>query len=495
MNDRARLQTALAALERRISAGEATADILAERAGLLAALGRTDDAKQQYLLILQQDPTHFVTLNNFGVLLHETRFRAAARTLFNEAISRHPTQALGHVNLANLLMYDDDLVAAKTHLEIALALDPPNTAAHQRLSGVLHEMGDHDGMRRHRQLGFADRPIESHPYLGNGAPIRLLVLTSTPAADIAWPQLVDANRCAVTTLVVEFAGPDAPLPLHDLIFNAIGDADISHDDLAAALRLIARSSAPIINHPDRVMATGRGANAARLGALPGVRSPKAVDLSRACLADRSALARLAAAGLTFPLLLRSPGFHMGRHFTRVEQQADLALAAEALPGPNLLALEYLDAQGEDGRSRKFRVMMIDGQLFPLHMAASGDWKVHYATSDMATDPALRAEEERFLTEMPTVIGERAMAALEAIKGALGLDYAGVDFAIGADGELLLFEANAVMKIVPADPAPQWDYRRKAIEAALDAARQMLVRDALTGRNLEAKPHRRGQGGY
>jgi hypothetical protein len=53
----------------------------------------------------------------------------------------------------------------------------------------------------------------------------------------------------------------------------------------------------------------------------------------------------------------------------------------------------------------------------------------------------------------------------------------VDFALGPDGELLLFEANAVMNIIPPGPDPQWDYRRPAINAALEAAREMLRRKA------------------
>ena len=59
--------------------------------------------------------------------------------------------------------------------------------------------------------------------------------------------------------------------------------------------------------------------------------------------------------------------------------------------------------------------------------------------------------------------------------ALGLDYAGVDFALGADGRVLLFEANATMALNPPDADPIWDYRRPAVEAAMQAATRMLQR--------------------
>ena len=96
--------------------------------------------------------------------------------------------------------------------------------------------------------------------------------------------------------------------------------------------------------------------------------------------------------------------------------------------------------------------------YPLHLAISADWKVHYFTAAMAKSAAYRAEERRFLDDMPAVLGARAMAALAGIGAALRLDYAGVDFALAPDGSVLLFEANATMVIVPPNSDPIWDYR-------------------------------------
>ena len=68
-----------------------------------------------------------------------------------------------------------------------------------------------------------------------------------------------------------------------------------------------------------------------------------------------------------------------------------------------------------------------------------------------------------------------MAALEGIRDALGLDYAGIDFGLGRDGELLLFEANATMVIAKPDHDGRWAYRRAAIEAILQAVVAMIKR--------------------
>ena len=88
-------------------------------------------------------------------------------------------------------------------------------------------------------------------------------------------------------------------------------------------------------------------------------------------------------GFRFPLLVRTPGFHTGRHFLRVESPEELAGAVAELPGKELTVIEFLDARGADGKVRKYRVMMIDGQLYPLHVAISSHWKIHYFTAEMA----------------------------------------------------------------------------------------------------------------
>jgi hypothetical protein len=125
-------------------------------------------------------------------------------------------------------------------------------------------------------------------------------------------------------------------------------------------------------------------------------------------------------------------------------------------------------------------MMIDGAIYPLHLAISRNWKVHYFTSDMADQPAHRQQEARFLLDMPGVLGNKAMAALERIREALGLDYAGVDFAIGPNGDLLLFEANATMVIAQPSQDERWAYRRDAVGKILDAVAAMIVARSTRG---------------
>ena len=197
-------------------------------------------------------------------------------------------------------------------------------------------------------------------------------------------------------------------------------------------------------------------------------------MARTLLVGPDGASSIAKEGLCFPVLLRSPGYHTGRNFILVEAAAGLSAAAASLPGDDLLAIEYLDARGRDGNARKYRVMMIDGRIYPSHLAISANWKVHYFTSDMADRSEYRREEATFLGDMPAALGSKAMAALERIRDCLGLDYAGVDFAVGPDGDVLLFEANATMVIAPPGADERWAYRRAAIEKIRDAVVAMIM---------------------
>jgi excinuclease UvrABC nuclease subunit len=79
--------------------------------------------------------------------------------------------------------------------------------------------------------------------------------------------------------------------------------------------------------------------------------------------------------------------------------------------------------------------------------------------------------------MPGILGLRAMRALERIRDALGLDYAGADFSLNRQGEILLFEANATMVVPDPGRGEKWDYRRRAVQEIHDAVRQMVRRRA------------------
>ena len=145
-----------------------------------------------------------------------------------------------------------------------------------------------------------------------------------------------------------------------------------------------------------------------------------------------------------------------------------------------MAIEYLDARDDDGKIRKFRAMMIDGKLYPLHKAISRGWMIHYYSAEMAHSVEHRAEDAAYLEDMPGVLGPRAMQALERIRAALGLDYAGADFSLSRNGDVLLFEANATMSVPTPEKGAQWGFRRPAVARIQAAVREMILSRAKAG---------------
>jgi tetratricopeptide (TPR) repeat protein len=466
--------TALRHIEAQLASEPDSLALLLERADLLVGLGQMEAAKTAYLEILARDATHFGALNNLGKLAHALGHRSAARTAFAQAVAQHPDNPTGRVNLAFALADLKETDAARAQYEAALLLDPNLIEAHQGMANLLQDLGDEAGAWVHWRACFEGRPFKALPYRGAQPPITLLHLATVTGGNVPVERWLDDRAFQTIQVAVEFYDPALTLPPHDLILQAVGDVDRCPDAVRQAAQIVAASGAPVINRPDAVLRTGRAENAERLGALPGVRTPRIRLHPRTALAGPDAAALLTADGFAFPLLLRSPGYHTGFHFERVEAPDALPAVLAGLPGDTLAVLEFLDARSRDGKIRKYRAMFVDGAIYPLHAAVSQHWKVHYFSADMVENAEHRTEDAAFLADMEQVLGPHAMAALERIRDALGLDYGGIDFSLDAAGNILLYEANATMVVPLPGPDPRWDYRRAPVQWVIDAFHAMLI---------------------
>jgi tetratricopeptide (TPR) repeat protein len=436
--------------------------------------GRVNEAEAIYRELLQGNAAHREGLNHLGSLLFARGRNGEARPFYERAVECHPGDSMSLVNLGNLLMKDREVEAARRLFERALCADSDYRPAHAGMSFALMDLGEVEAAASHRRVAFKDHCVVASPYRGAQPPITVLELVSTIGGNIRTQEYLSDRIFKRFLVATEFYDAGTILPPHDLVVNAIGDADVADDALAVAESMMHRTEAPVINHPAAVRRTSRCAIAERLTGLENVITPKTVLLSRRLLEGEDAGAMLVEHGFAFPLLLRSPGFHGGEHFVKVEEPGELGAAVADLPGDELLVIQYLDARGRNGKARKYRVMMVDGRLYPLHVAISRSWKIHYFSAEMAECAEHRAEDAAFLNDMVGVLGARAMAALEQIQATLGLDYGGIDFGLNERGEILLFEANATMAVLVPDKGAQWDYRRSAVETIYRAVWTMLM---------------------
>jgi len=449
--------------------------VQAHRAEDSGALGV---AKHLYLTVLERYPSHYQTLIHLGRLLKDTQYRSAARLTFLEVLRHHPQDPYAHLMLGHLAREDQDWTRARLHYEMAIASEFALWPAHQGLSYVFEELDQPDKAQYHRDVGFSHQPMQTMPYRGTLAKPLLVVLlmVSTTGGNTPTAPLLDLLLYQVEVIVVEYWQINMRLPFHDLIFNGISDADLSSTTLAAAERIVETSGKPVINPPHLVAKTGRVQVAERLSTITGVRTPRMVWYKKADWAKSLSACDIV---LRWPFLLRSKGYHTGRHFVSVRSPEELQQVLSDLPGEDILGIERLDTRHSDGLFRKYRVMMVGGALYPLHLAFSTDWKVHYYTAIRA-NPAYDEQETSFLEDMEGTLGVQIMQRLGVIRDLLELDYGGIDFDLDATGDVIVFEANATMVLPSLIGEPPGTARHRAIKHIIDAVHGIMVLKAHPG---------------
>ncbi len=254
-------EEALAKIEAALEAHPEAVDLRFARACLLEELGRLTRARGAYKGVLARDATHFGALMNLGTMLYLENRRPEARILYMHATKNYPDQAAAFINLGNVLA-EDDAAASRAAYERALELEPAHATANFGLAMLLDAQGDADGARAYRQRAFAEPIVRVGPYHGTGEPLRLLMLLAANGGNIVTTLLFDDTVTETTSLVADSYAAGMTLPRHDLIFNAIGDADRSDE----ALEMAARIAQP---------ARGSTAHATRIRRPPQRRSRRA----------------------------------------------------------------------------------------------------------------------------------------------------------------------------------------------------------------------------
>jgi glutathione synthase/RimK-type ligase-like ATP-grasp enzyme len=423
-----------------------------------------DTPKEVYLRILLRDRyNHDAMLGLAEVFVAAADF-ASARVVLVEAVARHSTSSAAHSALGGVLLELDDLDAARDAFTASLRLNPQQRKAWAGLGVVFERSGDFANADRAWREAFVDGDPAISTYRGEGAPIRVLLLRSAVDGNIPLTAVLDDRIFQWITLFVESFDEGMRLPPHAVVFNAVGNADLRTRALDKAEAVLRATAAPVINHPAGVRETGRVRIAERLRDVAGIVTPRMLVRRRDALAGDL--------GLGWPILVRSLGFHTGEHFVKVADPAELPAALATLPGDELLVIEYLDTRSDDGVFRKYRVLTIDGGLYPLHLAAARDWKVHYFTADR--DDEFARQEREFLADPQAAIGGDAVAVLQRAARALAFDYGGIDFALDRRNRVVVFEANPTMAIVAPSTHPDQAYRRDAAGRAVQATRAMIA---------------------
>ena len=447
----------------------------------LRELGRLGEAEASYRRSLAFKPDYLEALINLGSVQADMGHWMDAKASYRLAVQLHPNAAVAHSALGRLLSRlseEDD--EAERHLDRAIALDARDANACVELGNVLMRKQRTDAaliLFRHAQKL---QPLITWRANQAKADFSAVFLDtplagSTPVNYLAGRARYDRHFHCVL--------PDTPVDLEllrdkaDVVFNMICNADDGKDVLPQALALAEQLGRPTINHPRLIMHTDRETMSRRLADIPGCLVPRTARVAGPVLAE--AVRARHYPGFNPPMLVRVAGTHGGEDFDKFDTWDDIAGFVAKAPDANYYLIDFIDYRSEDGFFRKYRVIFVDGDILPYHLAIHDDWKVHHFRTDMANQLWMRQEEERFLSDPGSVFNAAQQDSLRAMAKATGLDYGGVDCGLDPAGRIVVFEANASM-LVHDEKDATFTYKNRYIARIKDAFDAMVSRRRLGG---------------
>lgn len=301
--------------------------------------------------------------------------------------------------------------------------------------------------------------------------------------------LLEESGIELLTLYV-VAGVELPVPLpeHDVAIVIASDSEECREALRKIDSVAASWPRPLLNPPHLVSNLDRDKLCRLLAGIGGLEIPATAGVTREQLEQvASADRRLPdlAAGLRFPLIVRPRGSHAGVGLARLDDAAAVRGYLAERPEQEFFVSRFVDYSGDDGLFRKCRIVVVDGQPYPCHMAIADRWDIWYLNAGMAFSEDKRFEESEFMRTFANGFALRHKRALAAMIGRVGLDYFTVDCAENKNGELLIFEADNTAVVHNMDSPDVFPYKPAQMRAIFEAFAAMLCRHARSGRERAA----------
>ena len=429
----------------------------------LRELGRIDDAVFALTEAVRRGPDQAHLHLALGDALFARGDHARGKAALRQATALDPAQPLAWAKLGDMEQLTGDAVTALSCYRCAVDLDETNPDLLALLGNALLSVGDPaggDALGRSMAARWT-KPRPKQLHIG--------ILAAPGTANTPTGFIIDRTRFAASPVFM-VDGLDYPCgclaETYDVLFNAVSDPDAAPHALALATRLAPAVGLPVVNPPLAMPGTTRERMAARLAGIPGLHVPRTVRC------DRAGLAGLEWSG---PVLVRGVSSHGGKDLAVAHTAEELRQAASSLSCDEIYVTEFVDFRSGGGLYRKLRIVFVDGQPYPVHLAIGDHWLSHYFRTPMADRPDWRAEEAAFLAGHEAYLGRGICLALGEVQARVGLDFFGIDGAIGPDGRLLMFECNASMLVRHADRPAMFDYKRAPAERIRGALGDLLRR--------------------
>jgi hypothetical protein len=347
------------------------------------------------------------------------------------------------------------------------------------LSAVCQLMGNKKTGLALQAASLAHQRLYRSPCSADAPGLRVLALAAEMDIGGNTPIefLLAGSDVELITLFVPPSGLlPSPLPQHDVaIVIAPADGN-SRGTLAVINRLAARWPRPMLNLPRKIENLDRDRLWRLMQSAPGVEIPSTAQVLRDDLLHLTTGEHFdILPDADFPLVVRPLDSHAGAGLAKLDDPADIPGYLAGRTEERFFISRFVDYSSPDGLFRKYRLALVDGRAYAVHMAISEQWKLWYLNADMALNSEYRAEESSFMASFDEGFARRHRVALGELARCIGLDYCTIDCAESKDGRLLVFEADNTAIVHDMDPPSIYPYKPAQMATIFNAFVEMLYR--------------------
>jgi len=258
------------------------------------------------------------------------------------------------------------------------------------------------------------------------------------------------------------------------IFNQISDPDSHKITLTKTNKLykVAFKEIPFFNPPSVIENTSRDKIYEQLQEIDKLKIPKTVKINPKSPSD--IYTTIKKENFKFPVMCRQAGDHGGISTIKIDTDAE-QFNALALDGREYYLTQFVDYK-ENGIYTKYRLVVIDGDVYIRHVIFSDNWLIHNASREyMEKNIEYQQEEIKILKSFDSQIKSKIQDIIQNIHKRLKLDYFGIDCAIDKNMNVLVFEINANMAILADNVLDSGEVWYAQIEVIKKAIIEMITK--------------------
>ena len=407
--------------------------------------------------------------------------------LLSKRIGLHTVMATNILDDVRIHTGAQDWATARFLLEQAIAVPCVRHQARFMLWEVCQVLGEPEIALSHLRAALKEYPMTHRICEAPHRRVLALMVPGDFQANLPIEILLDGDSTELHSLWI--MDPEAALknprsqfpeelPEVDCVFVAIAE-DVRHQKhLMAADAIAEYLQLPVINAGSKIAQLSRTGAADLLQGIPHTIVPRPRLLTTSGLTTA-----LNGSDIEMPIIIRPEGSHAGAFLEKASSIGEVIdYVGRHREVESVYVAPFVNFANADGQWRKYRIVFVEGEPYPFHLAIHHDWAIWYYNSRMDLSEAKRREEEAFLRDIRSVFSQDALNSLRKLGELVGLDYFGVDCGYTDRGEVVLFEVETGMIVHDRDPADIYPYKKTYVPRIMRAVERMIDRKISEFRN-------------